>query len=67
MSIIFICYTACRMANQNVAPTLPGLQSIKNFIQYLDIHPHKPIFYASNSYDGLNFIRLTWSGNQVKD
>ena len=30
-------------------------------------HPHKPIFYPSNSYYGSNVIRLTWSGNQVED
>ena len=30
-------------------------------------HPHKPIFYPSNSYDGSNFIRIIWSGNQVEE
>ena len=64
---IGICYATCCLSTQNVAPTLPGFQGIQRFVQYLDSHPHKPIFYASNSYDGLNFIRLTWSGNQVKD
>ena len=29
-------------------------------------HPHNPIVYPSNSYDGSNVIRLTWSGNQVE-
>ena len=47
-------------------PNLPGFQGIKCCVQYLAIHPHKPIFYPSNSYDGSNFIRLTWSGNQVE-
>ena len=30
-------------------------------------HPHKPIFYPSNYYDGSNVISLTWSRNQVED
>ena len=30
------------------------------------IHQHKPIFYPSNSYDGSNVIRITWSGNKVE-
>ena len=50
-----------------MAPNLPGFQSIKCCVQYLASHPHKPIFYSSNSYDGSNVIRLTWSGNQVED
>ena len=50
-----------------MAPTLPGFQGIKRCVQYLASHPHKPIFYPSNSYDGSNVIRLTWSGNQVED
>ena len=32
----------------------------------MDSHPHKPIFYPSNSYDGSNFVRLTWSGNKFE-
>ena len=36
-------------------------------VLYLASHPHKPIFYPYNSYDGLNAIRLTWSGNQIED
>ena len=67
MSIIDFCYATCRLAKQTVAPTLTGFQVIKQCVQYLYIHPHKPIFYPSNSYDGSNFIRLTWSGNQVED
>ena len=59
-------YETCRLAAQNVAPTLPCFQGIKRCVKYLAIHPHKPIFYASNSYDGSNFINLTWSGNQVE-
>ena len=55
------------MATQTVAPTLPGFQDIKRCVQYLAIHPHKPIFYPSNSYDGSNVIRLTRSGNKVED
>ena len=50
-----------------MAPTLPGFQGIKQCVQYLAIHTHKPIFYPSNSYDGSNVIRLTWSLNQVED
>ena len=49
-----------------MAPTLPGFQGIKICVQYLASHPHKPIFYPYNYYDGSNFIRLTWSGNQVE-
>ena len=59
MSRIDICYTSFRMATQNVAPMIPGFQSIKRCIQYMASHPHKTIFYPSNSYNGLNFIRLT--------
>ena len=60
-------YIDCHMETQTVAPTLPGFQGIIRCIQYLDSHPHKLIFYSSNSYDGSNFIRLKWSGNQVED
>ena len=49
-----------------MSPTLPGFQGIKRCVKYLDIHPHKPMFYPSNYYDGSNFIRLLWSGNQVE-
>ena len=66
MSRIDIYYATCHLATQTVSPTLPGFQGINRCVQYLDIHPHKPIFYPSNSYDGSNFIRLTWSGNQVE-
>ena len=54
------------MINQTVTPTIPGFQGIKLCIQYLSSHPHKPIFCTSNSYDGSNVIRLTWSGNKVE-
>ena len=52
MSRIDLCYAACRLATQTVAPTLPGFQGIKRCVQYLDSHPHKPIFYPSSFYDG---------------
>ena len=59
-------YTTYRLATHNVAPTPPGFQGIKRCVQYMASHPHTPIFYPSNSYNGSNFIRLTWSGNQVE-
>ena len=49
-----------------MAPTLPGFQGIKPCVQYLASHLNKTIFHPSNSYDGSNVIRLTWSGNQVE-
>ena len=52
MSRIELCYAICRLATQNVAPTLPGFQDIKQWFQYLASHLHKPIFYPSNYYDG---------------
>ena len=67
MSIIDIFYTACLLGNQTVSHNLPSFQYHKLCIQYLSNHPHKPIFYPSNYYDGSNFIRLTWNGNQVED
>ena len=67
MGRIEIFYTACVMETQNVSPNLPGLQSLNLCIQYLSSHHHKPIFYPHNFYDGSNFIRLTWSGNQVEE
>ena len=67
MSRIDLCYATCGLATQTVAPTLPGFQGINFFVQSMSSHPHKPIFYPSNSYDGSNVIRLTWSGNQVED
>ena len=51
MSRIDLCYATYCLATQTVAPTLPGFQVIKRCVQYLDSHPHKPIFYPSNSYD----------------
>ena len=67
MSRIGIFYTAFRLGTQTVSPTLPVFQGIKRCIQYIASHPHKPIFYTSNSYDGSNATRLTWSGTQVED
>ena len=58
MSRIDLCYVTFLIDNQTVAPTLPGLQGIKRCVQYLDSHPHKPIFYPSNCYDGSNVIRM---------
>ena len=52
MSIADICCETCLLANQNVAHTLPGFQGIKRCVQYMASHPHKPIFYPSNSYYG---------------
>ena len=65
MSRIDLCYATCSIATQTVEPNLPGFQGIKRCVQYLAGHPHKPIIYPSNSYDGSNVIRLTWIGNQV--
>ena len=50
-----------------MAPTIPGSQGIKFCVKYLASHPHKPIFYPFNYYDGSNFIRFTWRGHQVED
>ena len=47
MSIIDIFYATCHLDPQTLAPTLPFFQGIKCCVQYLDIHPHKPIFYPS--------------------
>ena len=66
MSIIDLGYANCSLATQTVAPTQSGFQGIKRCVQYLTIHAHKTIFYHSNYYDGSNFIRLIWSGNQVE-
>ena len=60
-------YETCSLDIQTVAPTLTGFQGIKLCVQYLASHPHKPIFYTSNYYDGSNVIRLTWDENQVED
>ena len=48
MSTIDICYATCRLETQNVAPTLTGFQGINHCVQYLAIHPNKPILYPSN-------------------
>ena len=50
-----------------MAHPLPGFQGIRRCVQYLASHPHKHIFYLSNSYDGSNVIRLTRGGNKVED
>ena len=49
-----------------MAPTLPGFQGINFCIKYLSSKPTKHIFYPYNHDDGLNVIRLTWSGNKVE-
>ena len=67
MRKIDICYTAFHETTQNVSPKLPGFQGIKRCVRYLASHPNKPIFYLSIYYDGLNVIRLTWSGNKMED
>ena len=67
MRRIVICYTAWLLITQTAAPTIPGLQGLKRCIQYLSIHPHRPIFNPSSSYYVSNFIRLTWIWNQVED
>ena len=50
-----------------MALNLPGFQGIKQCVQYLASHPHKPIYYPYNNNYGSNFISLTWSVNQVED
>ena len=44
MGIIFIYYTVYSLVTQTVSPTLPCFYGIKNCIQYLASHSHKPIF-----------------------
>ena len=63
---INIFYATFHIATQTVASTLPGFQGIKQCVQYLASHPHKPIFYPFNFYDGSNFIRLTCQGIKLK-
>ena len=67
MSRIDLFYATCRLETQTVAPTLSGFQGIKQCVQYLASHPHKPIFHPSDYYYGSNVIRLIWSGNQVEE
>ena len=50
-----------------MAPNINGFQYIRICVQYLASHPHKPIFYNSNSYDVSNVTIITWGGNQVED
>ena len=52
ISIIYSCFKACFIAIHTVAPTLNSFQFIKHCVQYLDIHPHKHIFYTYNSHYG---------------
>ena len=59
-------YIDYHLATQIVAHTLPGFKGLKRCIKYLASNPHKPTFYPYNSYDGSNFIRLTWSGNKFE-
>ena len=66
MSILEIFYTACVIATQTAAPTIPCFQSIKRYVQYLDSHTHKTIFQPSNTYDFPNVIIITCIGNQVE-
>ena len=47
-------------------PNIPGFQGLNRCMKYLDISPHKPIFYPSGSFDLSNDIRITCSGNQVE-
>ena len=65
-SRIDICDTSCRLDTQTLAPTLPCFLGIKRCIIYLSSHPHKPIFYPSNSYYGSNVIRSTCIDNKVE-
>ena len=44
MSRMDLFNATCNLANQTMAPTLPGLQGIKSCVQYLYNNPHKPIF-----------------------
>ena len=67
ISRIEICYIACHLATKTVARNLTGFQGIKRCIQYMDIHPHKTIYYPSNDLNGSNSIRHTWNVNQVED
>ena len=67
MIIQNICYAIFLLSTQTVAHNISGFQGIKRCIQYLASHPHKPIFYPYNYYDGSNFIRLTWGGNKFED
>ena len=62
-----IYYIACHMETQTVATDLTGFQYLKLCVQFIAIHPHKPIFYPYTYYYGLNDIILTWSGNKVED
>ena len=66
MGRIEILDATCGLDTQTVVPTIPVFQGINLCVQYLASHPHKPIFYPSNSYEGSNVTSLTWSGNQVE-
>ena len=51
MSRIEFFYATCHLSTQTVANTLPGSQGTKCCVKFMASHPHKPIFYPSNSYD----------------
>ena len=66
MSIIDIDCTSCCLATQIVIPTLPDSKlsiSVLNICLVTILNTYYPYKY----YDGLNVIRITWSGNQVED
>ena len=54
-----LCYENWRLVTQNISPTFPGFRGTKCCVQCIDSHPHKPIFYPCNYYDGSNVIKLT--------
>ena len=64
---IELCYETYCLSTQTIAPNLPGFQGIKRCVQYLASRQHKPLIFASNSYDVSNVTSLTWSGNLVED
>ena len=71
MSRIDLCYATCSLATQTMAPTLPGFQGIKQCVQHIASHPHKPIFillilmmYQMSS--GLNRVEIRAKTTQHK-
>ena len=66
MSRIKFFYATFCLSTKTVAPTIPRFQGIKRCVKYLDSHPHKPLSYPYNSYDGSNVIILKCGGNQVE-
>ena len=67
MSRIESCYATYCIATQTIAPALTGFQGINHCVKYLDSHPHKPILYPYNYYDGPNVTRLTCIVNKLED